>query len=171
MRSMQIYNQVMDVIRRLYITSALRVIGLICDGASEHTKFFRNVIDGASTVDPARKVFMSHPCDKTSKIFANSDVPHITKKGRGSLLRSGQNHWSTRRMLHGQMGDTIIHDGDLITWDPLTWTHENRNKTNAAGQQRCKLYMYIFMYDKSCIYLYDVHPNPNCIQCSGVLGK
>lgn len=145
MRSTQIYNQVMDVIRRLYTTSALRVIGIICDGASEHTKFFRNVLNGSSTVDPDRKVYMLHPCDRTTKIFAHSDVPHITKKGRGSLLRSGQNQWSTRRMLHGQVGDTI-HDGDLITWDPLTWTHENRNKKNAAGQQRCKLYIYIFIY-------------------------
>ena len=144
MLSTQIYNQVMDVIRRLYNTSALRVIGIVCDGASEHTKFFRNVLDGHSTKDGDRKVFMLHPCDKNTKIFAHSDVPHITKKGRGSLLRAGDNAWSTRRMLYGRMGDTI-HDGDLVTWDPMTWTHEERNKKNAAGQQRCELCIYDYL--------------------------
>ena len=133
--STQIYEQVMDVVERLYNVSALRVVGLICDGASEHSKFFRIVLDGAATTDPTRTVYMGHPCDECTKVFSISDVPHITKKGRGSLLRSGLNSWSTRRMLFGKLNDTI-HDGHLITWDPLIWIHEERNKKNAAGQQR-----------------------------------
>ena len=135
--STQIYNQVMRTVKNLFTMSALRVVGLICDGASEHTKFFRIVLDGVSTEDPDRKVYMNHPCDSSTKIFSISDVPHLIKKGRGSLLRSGDNSWSTRRLLYGRTGDTI-HDGDLMTWDPLTWIHEERNKKNAAGQHRCK---------------------------------
>ena len=127
----------MDVVERLYNMSALRVVGLVCDGASEHTKFFRIVLKGESSRDPGRMVYMNHPCDKNTKIFAISDVPHLIKKGRGSLLRSGQNSWSTRRMLYGRTGDTV-HDGDLLTWDPLSWLHENRNKKNEAGEKRCR---------------------------------
>ena len=41
-------------------------------------------------------------------------------------------------MLYGRDGDTIDDDGDVLTWDALSWTHENRNKKNAAGQDRCK---------------------------------
>ena len=143
--STQIYEQVMDVVERLYHSSALKVVGLICDGASEHSKFFRIVLDGVSTTDPRCKIYMDHPCDEQTKVFAISDVPHITKKGRGSLLRSGRNPWSTRRMLFGKLNDTI-HDGHLITWDPLIWIHEERNKKNAAGQQRreCDMY-YLFI--------------------------
>ena len=137
--STQIYNQVMSCVRHLYEISGLRVVGLICDGASEHSKFFHIVLDGVSTEDVRRTVYMNHPCDKDTKIFAISDVPHLIKKGRGSLLRSGHNSWSTRRMMYGRAGDTI-HDGDLLTWDPLTWVHEERNKKNAAGQLRRKYY-------------------------------
>ena len=125
----------MDVVERLYNVSALRVVGLICDGASEHSKFFRIVLDGTSTTEPSRRVYMEHPCDEFTKIFSISDVPHLIKKGRGSLLRSGRNSWSTRRMLFGKLNETI-HDGHLITWDPLIWLHEKRNKKNEAGQQR-----------------------------------
>ena len=129
----------MSCVRHLYEISGLRVVGLICDGASEHSKFFHIVLDGVSTEDVRRTVYMNHPCDKDTKIFAISDVPHLIKKGRGSLLRSGHNSWSTRRMMYGRAGDTI-HDGDLLTWDPLTWVHEERNKKNAAGQLRRKYY-------------------------------
>ena len=125
----------MEVVERLYHVAAIKIVGLICDGASEHSKFFRIVLNGAASTDPARSVYMNHPCDHTTKIFAPSDVPHICKKGRGSLLRSGQNSWSTRRMLFGKNNDTI-HEGHLMTWDPLSWTHEERNKKNAAGQLR-----------------------------------
>ena len=125
----------MDVVERLYNVSALRVVGLICDGASEHSKFFRMVLDGVAMTDPSRSVYMGHPCDETTKVFSISDVPHITKKGRGSLLRSGRNSWSTRRMLFGEMNNSI-HQGSLLTWDPLIWIHENANKKNRAGQQR-----------------------------------
>lgn len=145
----------MDVVERLFHVSGLRVIGLICDGASEHTKFFRIVLHGTASQDVMRSVHMNHPCDESTKIFAISDVPHLIKKGRGyvcmcvhyhhiitiilhrSLLRSGQRPWSTRRMLFDRAGDSI-EDGDLLTWDPLSWIHENRNKKNAAGQERSK---------------------------------
>ena len=171
----------MDVVENLYHSSALKVVGLICDGASEHSKFFRIVLHGVSTTDPSRSVYMNHPCDHTTKVFAISDIPHITKKGRGSLLRSGQNSWSTRRMLFGKNNDTI-HDGALITWDPLTWIHEERNKKNAAGQERCKCglcivyhityihiihYIYVFTYLLYCLlqyfYSYESYVTPCCI--------
>ena len=135
----------MNVIRHLYCISALRVVGLICDGASEHSKFFRTILDGVSTEDASRTISFEHPCDSSTIIFAISDVPHITKKGRGSLFRSGTNSWSTRRMLWGKTGDTV-HDGDLMTWDPFVWVHEERNKKNAAGQQRCKCFDIILLY-------------------------
>ena len=152
--SVQIYEQVMSVIRHLYCISAVRVVGLICDGASEHSKFFRMVLDGVSTQDRTRPIFLHHPCDKNTKIFAIPDIPHITKKGRGSLFRSGDNSWSTRRMLYGKEGDTI-HDGDLMTWDPIVWIHENRNKKNEAGQERCKCY-YIYYRTVFILFFYYI---------------
>ena len=127
----------MTVIRHLYHVSAARVVGVICDGASEHSKFFRLILDGCSTEDVTRLVYFRHPCDHNTKVFAISDVPHITKKGRGTLYRSGQRSWSTRRMIYGK-GDDSIHDGHLLTWDPFVWVHEERNKKNAAGQERRK---------------------------------
>lgn len=136
----QIYRHVMDVVNHLYNLSAVRIVGLICDGASEHTKFFRIVLNGSASQDPTRSVYMKHPCDRTSKIFSISDVPHLIKKGRGSLLRSGENSWSTRRMIFGKDGDTI-HDASLLTWDPIVWLHEERNKKNSRGQNRRKYYV------------------------------
>ena len=64
---------------------------MICDGASEHTKFFRIVLDGVASKSPTLNVYMGHPCDESVKIFSISDVPHLIKKGRGSLYRSGIN--------------------------------------------------------------------------------
>ena len=133
--STQIYQQVMSVIKHLYHVSAARVVGVICDGASEHSKFFRIILDGCSTEDVTRLVYFRHPCDHDTKVYAISDVPHITKKGRGSLYRSGQQIWSTRRMLYGEEGDSV-HDGHLITWCPMVYLHEERNKKNSAGQER-----------------------------------
>ena len=130
----------MDVLNHLYNLSAVRVVGLTCDGASEHTKFFRIVLNGSASKDPTRSVNMKHPCDQTTKVFSISDVPHLIKKGRGSLLRSGENSWSTRRMIFGEAGDTI-HDGSLLTWDPIVWLHEERNKKNSRGQNRRKYLM------------------------------
>ena len=117
----------MDVVENLYNISGIRIVGLICDGAPEHTKFFRIVLKGAASKAPTRTVYMGHPCDRNTKIFSISDVPHLIKKGRGSLLRSGDNSWSTRRMLYGQTGDTV-HDGTRMTWDPLIYLHEELNK-------------------------------------------
>ena len=116
---------------------------MICDGASEHTKFFRIVLHGAASQSPTLNVYMGHPCDETVKVFAISDVPHLIKKGRGSLYRSGDNPWSTRRMIYGVTGDTV-HDGSLMIWRPLTWLHEERNKKNEFGERRRKW---------SCMYL------------------
>ena len=52
------------------------------------------------------------------------------------LFNTGDNAWSTRRMIYGVTGDTI-HDGSLLTWDPLVWLHEERNKKNERGEVRC----------------------------------
>ena len=115
----------MNVMYHVYHISAVRIVGLICGGASEHTKFFRIVLDGAASKSPTRSVYMGHPCDSKTKVFSISDVPHLIKKARGSLLRSGENGWCTRRMLHGTTGQSI-HEGSILTWDPLVWIHENR---------------------------------------------
>lgn len=142
----------MDVVHHLYDLSGVRIVGLICDGASEHTKFFRIVLNGTASQDPTRRVYMNHPCDKTTKVFSISDVPHLIKKARGSLLRSGENSWSTRRMLYGQNTDTV-HDGSLMTWDPLVWLHEERNKKNSRGQLRSKLLLFVY-----CVcYFYNIY--------------
>lgn len=135
LNSTQIYTQVMEVVENLYNISGIRIVGLICDGASEHSKFFRIVLTGPASQSPSRSVYMGHPCDAKTKIFSISDVPHLIKKGRGSLLKSGDYSWSTRRMLYGKMGDTI-HDGSRMTWDPLIYLHEEVNKKNSSGQRR-----------------------------------
>ena len=150
LNSVQIYKQVMSVVDRLYNISAVRIVGLICDGASEHTKFFRIVLDGAASKSPNRSVYMGHPCDQTTKVFSISDVPHLIKKGRGSLLRSGDHSWSTRRMLYGKTGDTI-HDGSQVTWSPLIYLHEERNKKNSRGQNRRKYLGLYFIF--MCVYI------------------
>ena len=89
--SVQIYEQVLAVVENLYNLAAVTVVGMICDGASEHTKFFRIVLDGAASRSPDLNVYMGHPCDESVKVFSISDVPHLIKKGRGSLYRSGVN--------------------------------------------------------------------------------
>ena len=127
----------MDCVHHLYQLSGVCIVGMICDGASEHTKFFRIVLDGASSNAPTRSVYMSHPCDASTKIFAISDVPHLIKKARGSLFRSGDNTWSTRRMLYGKDGDTV-NDGSLLSWDVMVYLHEEKNKKNSRGQRRRK---------------------------------
>ena len=133
----------MDVVHHLYDLSSVRIVGLLCDGASEHTKFFRIVLNGGASQAPNRSIYMGHPCDAKTKIFSISDVPHLIKKARGSLFRSGENSWSTRRMLHGKDGDSV-HDGSLLTWDPLVWLHEERNKKNSLGQRRRKYLMFLY---------------------------
>ena len=155
LNSTQIYEQVMTVVEDLYNLSAVRIVGLICDGASEHTKFFRIVLHGPASESPTRSVYMGHPCDPSVKIFSISDVPHLIKKGRGSLFKSGENGWSTRRMLYGTAGDTI-HDGSLLTWDPLVWLHEERNKRNESGQLRRKYYFCCSFY-YILIYFHTLH--------------
>ena len=40
-------------------------------------------------------------------------------------------------MLHGKEGDSI-HEGSLMTWDPMIFLHEEVNKKNSNGQQRRK---------------------------------
>ena len=109
----------MDVVYHLYNISAVRIVGLICDGASEHTKFFRIVLDGAASKSCERSVYMGHPCDSTTKVFSISDVPHLIKKARGSLLRSGDHSWSTRRMLWGTTGQSI-HESNLGSFGVVT---------------------------------------------------
>ena len=145
----------MDVVHHLYYLSGVRIVGLICDGAAEHTKFFRIVLNGVASKSPTRSVYMGHPCDSKTKVFAISDVPHLIKKARGSLFRSGDNSWSTRRMLYGKTGDTI-HDGSLVTWDPLVFLHEERNKKNSRGQQRRKYYLHIVIIFRTYSHLFLV---------------
>lgn len=81
LNSTQIYTQVMDVVENLYTYSAIRIVGLICDGASEHTKIFRIVLNGSASESPNRSVYMmGHPCDTKTEVFAISDVPHLIKR-------------------------------------------------------------------------------------------
>lgn len=54
-------------------------------------------------------------------------------------------------MIHGTDGDTV-HDGSLVTWKPLTWVHENRNKRNEFGEQRRECHFNLFiMYSHQVI--------------------
>ena len=48
-------------------------------------------------------------------------------------------------MIYGVDGDTV-HDGSLLTWKPLTWVHENRNKRNEFGEQRRKCHVIYLLY-------------------------
>ena len=48
-------------------------------------------------------------------------------------------------MLYGKADDTI-HEGSLLTWDPLVFLHEERNKKNSRGQQRRKYNCLICVY-------------------------
>ena len=52
-------------------------------------------------------------------------------------------------MLYGETGDSI-HEGSLVTWDPMIWIHEEKNKKNSSGQQRSKCF-HLF-----CFHIYFI---------------
>lgn len=47
-------------------------------------------------------------------------------------------------MLYGKTGDTV-HEGSLLSWDPMIYLHEEKNKKNSRGQLRreCDSFEYI----------------------------
>ena len=56
-------------------------------------------------------------------------------------------------MLYGQNTDTV-HDGSLMTWDPLVWIHEERNNKKKTVEDNSEV-SYYCLY---CVfYFYNVY--------------
>ena len=60
----------------------LNVVGLVCDGASEHSKFFNMMLEEISVHDPSILV-------RVGNTWVISDPPHLVKKFRNNWLSSG----------------------------------------------------------------------------------
>lgn len=63
----------------------------LCDGASEHGRFFNLILTKTSDFDPDLKL-------EDGEGIAISDPPHILKKSRNNLLSSGEREWHTKRL-------------------------------------------------------------------------
>ena len=81
----------------------LRVICLVCDGASEHAKYFNMVLNEGATHDDTIKV-------RVGNVWVVSDAPHLLKKFRNNWLSSGERDFHTRRMFK---------DGFHIGWEVM----------------------------------------------------
>lgn len=97
----------------------LRVVCCVCDGASEHHKFFNTVLDVVSTHDPTITV-------RIDDMWVMSDPPHLIKKFRNNWLSSGELFKHTKRLMI---------DGHHIGWSFMNATFTASN-TNDDGSQR-----------------------------------
>ena len=70
----------------------LRVVCCVCDGASEHHKFFNTVLDVLSVHDPSITV-------RFNDMWVISDPPHLIKKFRNNWLSSGELFKHTKRLM------------------------------------------------------------------------
>ena len=70
----------------------LRVVSIVCDGASEHAKFFNNILEEISVYDPGILV-------RIGNTWVISDPPHLIKKIRNNWLSSGEQDRHTKRLL------------------------------------------------------------------------
>ena len=61
----------------------LKVICCVCDGASEHHKFFKSILEVVSKHDPTIVV-------QLDDMWVVSDPPHLIKKFRNNWFSSGQ---------------------------------------------------------------------------------
>ena len=98
----------------------LRVITCVCDGASEHSKFFNLVLENDSIYDTSIAV-------RLDEMWVVSDPPHLIKKFRNNWLSSGDNDFHTRRLLI---------DGHHIGWSVMDATR-TVSTTLPDGTQRC----------------------------------
>ena len=78
----------------------LRPVALVCDGASEHAKFFNMILRETAAKDPGLLV-------RLGDMWVISDPPHLLKKFRNNWLSSGQLPRHTRQ---------LYMDGCLISW-------------------------------------------------------
>ena len=87
----------------------LNVIAMVCDGASEHSRFLKLILDKMAAADPTISVRLGEG------LWIVSDPPHLIKKFRNNWMKSGQSEFHTRNMRH---------DGKHIHWKILEATHE-----------------------------------------------
>ena len=85
----------------------LRVVCCVCDGASEHHKFFNTVLDVLSVHDPTITV-------RFDDMWVVSDPPHLIKKFRNNWLSSGELFKHTKRLMI---------DGHHIGWTFMNATY------------------------------------------------
>ena len=70
----------------------LKVICCVCDGASEHSKFFNSILEVVSEHDPTIVV-------QLDDMWVVSDPPHLIKKFRNNWLSSGEDPRHTKRLM------------------------------------------------------------------------
>ena len=70
----------------------LRVVCCVCDGASEHHKLFKSILEVVSTKDPSIYV-------RLDGMWVISDPPHLIKKFRNNWLSSGEDGRHTKRLM------------------------------------------------------------------------
>ena len=93
LNSMKIRRQVAEVMTGLD-SVGLRVITLLCDGASEHARYFNLTLEEFAVADGSIKV-------RSGGMWAVSDPPHLVKKFRNNWLSSGERRRHTRRLDKG----------------------------------------------------------------------
>ena len=98
----------------------LRVISCVCDGASEHAKFFNLILESTSIYDPSIAI-------RLRQMWVVSDPPHLIKKFRNNWLSSGDNDFHTKR---------LEIDGNHIGWSVMDGTR-TVSTTLPDGTQRC----------------------------------
>ena len=88
LNSADIRRQVSEVMTGLD-NIGVRVVCVVCDGASEHHKYFKMILDETSEFDNTIKV-------RQGLVWAVSDAPHLIKKFRNNWLASGFRSRHTR---------------------------------------------------------------------------
>ena len=71
--------------------TGLNVVSWVCDGASEHAKMFKLILNGVGDTDPDLKV-------RRDGIWVVSDTPHLGKKFRNNFKSSGQREFNTKML-------------------------------------------------------------------------
>ena len=117
----------------------LRVVCCVCDGASEHHKFFNTVLDVVSTHD--RTITVRH-----GDMWVISDPPHLIKKFRNNWMSSGELSKHTKRLLIG---------GHFIGWTFMNATYTT-STTLPDGSRRALQILPKLKYDVI---------DPSSIQC------
>ena len=97
----------------------LKVVCCVCDGASEHHKFFKTILEVVSTHD-------STICVRFDDMWVISDPPHLIKKFRNNWLSSGEQSRHTKR---------LCIDGHHIGWSIMVATHTS-STTLSDGVRR-----------------------------------